>query len=271
MATSWKGRKIAEVPATSHVNGQGYALAQIIPGGKPEIILSTGNGIYFIEIPSNPLSGNWPANLAAEEASEQGLAIGDVDNDGLIDIAAPYGDRKDPMLIAWWKNPGRNSGPWKINAVGKTENYSADRIVVADIDGDENAEIVVTEESWMTPDPVAQLFCFDRDGQAGESSWKRSSILTASSMNSLDVADLDKDGDLDLVTCEHKGNNKRLFVLENDSRGDFTPIVIDRGKESHLGTLLFDMDSDGDLDIISIAWDNYKFLHLWRNDAVKSK
>ena len=32
-----------------------------------------------------------------------------------------------------------------------------------------------------------------------------------------------------------------------------------------------DLDSDGDLDIVSIAWDNYKFLHVWRNDAVKSK
>jgi hypothetical protein len=24
----------------------------------------------------------------------------------------------------------------------------------------------------------------------------------------------------------------------------------------------------GDLDIVSIAWDDYRFLHLWRNDAV---
>jgi hypothetical protein len=45
--------------------------------------------------------------------------------------------------------------------------------------------------------------------------------------------------------------------------------VIDHSnKESHLGTLLFDMDSDGDLDILSIAWNNYRFLHLWRNDAI---
>jgi hypothetical protein len=29
------------------------------------------------------------------------------------------------------------------------------------------------------------------------------------------------------------------------------------------------MDNDGDLDIISAAWDNYQYLHLWRNDAVK--
>jgi len=24
---------------------------------------------------------------------------------------------------------------------------------------------------------------------------------------------------------------------------------------------------DGDLEIVSIAWDDYRYLHLWRNDA----
>ena len=269
--TSWKGKKIGEVPPTSHVNGQGFTLAQIVSGGMPEIVLSTGNGIYYLEIPSKPLSGNWPVTLAAEEASEQGLAVGDIDGDGLNDIVAPYGDRKDPRMIGWWKNPGHQSGPWKLKEVGKTENYSADRVAVADVNGDGHAEILITEESWQTQEPVAQLFCFNQGGSQGKSSWERRSILKACSMNSLDIADIDHDGDIDLVTCEHKGKDKRLFVLENDGQGQFTVHEIDRGKESHLGTLLFDMDSDGDLDIISIAWDNYRFLHLWRNDALKSK
>ena len=63
--------------------------------------------------------------------------------------------------------------------------------------------------------------------------------------------------------------DKRLFVLENDGKGRFTQHVIDHGKESHLGTLLFDLDGDGDLDNLSIAWDEYRFLHLWRNNALK--
>ena len=271
MGNTWKGNKIGEVPPTSHVNGQGFTLAQIVPGGRSEIVLSTGNGIYYLEIPSKPLSGNWPVTLAAEDASEQGLAVGDIDGDGLIDIAAPYGDRREPRLIAWWKNPGHQSGPWKLHEVGKMENLSADRVAVADVNGDGRADILITQEAWRTHEPVAQLFCFDQGGLRGEPSWERRSILTACSLNNLDVADLDQDQDLDLVTCEHKGKDLRLFVLENNSQGQFTAHVIDRGKESHLGTLLFDMDSDGALDIISIAWDNYSYLHLWRNNALKLK
>jgi hypothetical protein len=45
--------------------------------------------------------------------------------------------------------------------------------------------------------------------------------------------------------------------------------VIDRGKEGHLGTQLADLDNDGDLDIVSTAWDDYPLLHIWRNNADK--
>ena len=153
--------------------------------------------------------------------------------------------------------------------VGKTANYSADRVSVADVTGDGRPEILVTEESWQTPDRVAQLFCFVQSGPKSDPVWERRSVLTASSLNSLGIGDMDDDGDLDLVTCEHKGTDKRLFILENDGKGNFTTHVIDHGKESHLGTRLYDLDGDGDLDIISVAWDSYKNLHLWRNDAIR--
>ena len=39
--------EIGELPPTGHVNGQGYATAQPIPGGKPEVLLATEEGLYY--------------------------------------------------------------------------------------------------------------------------------------------------------------------------------------------------------------------------------
>jgi hypothetical protein len=92
-------------------------------------------------------------------------------------------------------------------------------------------------------------------------------------LNNLDVADMDLDGDFDIITCEHKGpkGQFRLQVFENDGMGRFTEHLADRGKESHLGARVADMDNDGDLDIVSAAWDAWSYLHLWRNDSRKGK
>jgi len=39
--------------------------------------------------------------------------------------------------------------------------------------------------------------------------------------------------------------------------------------ENHLGARTVDLDGDGDLDLVGIAWDAFPFLHIWRNDAVQ--
>ena len=50
--------------------------------------------------------------------------------------------------------------------------------------------------------------------------------------------------------------------------GNFKEHIAGTGKESHLGSRVSDIDGDGDQDIFSIGWDKYKYLHLWRNDAI---
>jgi hypothetical protein len=62
------------------------------------------------------------------------------------------------------------------------------------------------------------------------------------------------------------GPDLRLQWWRNDGGGNFVMHEIDRGKKGHLGARLFDLDRDGNLDIVSTAWDAYKDLHLWRAD-----
>lgn len=268
--TSWKGIKIGVLPATSHVNGQGYAKAQIVKGGSEEALLATGEGVYYFVIPDDPEKDKWTAVQAAPEASDEGFAAGDIDGDGLLDIVAGLrqGTQEgEGMQLRWWKNPGNTEGNWNSFGFGSTQ-FDADRIAVADINGDNKQDVVVTEERYPGPKPDASLFWFEQPADPGQSEWTRHTVVTQYSLNNLDVADMDSDGDPDIITAEHKGPGLRVQVWQNDGKGEFVGHKVDQGKESHLGSRVADLNNDGAMDIVSIGWDKYKFLHVWRNDGL---
>lgn len=267
--SSFTFKQVASLEVTGHVNGQGYTLAQIIPGGKPEIVLSTGKGAFYFEIPEKPESVPWKPIRITQFAHEEDIAPADINGDGLIDAVMGWTNSLETIHnVYWYENPGgAHTEDWKQHFIGNVKRYS-DRLRAADLNGDGFKDVAVTEEIWPGYEPDASLWWFENPGITGRE-WKAHTIATNYSMNSIDAADLDRDGDIDLVTNEHKGSLHRTFIYINDGKGNFTPLVAGIGKEMHLGARLSDLDSDGDLDIAGPAWDNWKYLHIFRNDALK--
>lgn len=268
-ATEWNAHVIGQIPATSHTNSQGFTKAQMVVGGKSEFLIAGNGNIYLFEIPNNPSREEWNISLVAANTSDEGIGTGDIDGDGDMDIAAgrrPAGEG-EPLIVVWYDNPSDGSDNWQDYEIGIT-NHPADRFAVADLDGDDKADIIVCEERWPGEEPDGNIFWY-KQGEDRTEKWKRNHISTQYSSNNLDVTDMDGDGDMDFITSEHKGKELSLQLWKNDGSGNFTKKIIDTGKESHLGTQVIDMDGDGDLDILSIGWDQHRFVHLWRNDTNK--
>jgi hypothetical protein len=84
--TSWWAKEIARLPKTQHVNGQGYAKADIIPGGKPELILTADDGIYCIKITKESNRPVFTTRKIVDAFSDEGFAVADMNGNGLLDI-----------------------------------------------------------------------------------------------------------------------------------------------------------------------------------------
>lgn len=264
--TDWNDIAIGSIPADP-VDGtsQGYAAAQLVPGGQPEIIFSSV-GINYFQVPSHPSSETWPRVPITSEAREEGIAVGDIDGDGDMDVVgfvSPAG-----TVVAWWENPGTSAANWARHELGTTSGVEGDRIAIADIDGDGKRDVIVTETNL---DPSGNSVYWFRQGSNPRSgAWPRNTVAAnQGSLNSMDVADMNRDGKPDIITGEHRGS-LRVIIWENVGAGSsWVKHIVSEGFESHLGTRVIDLDRDGDLDIVSIAWDANKFLHVWRNDAIR--
>ena len=268
--TSWNARKIGEIPRTGHKNGQGSGVAHILPGGKKEILLAAEGGIYCAVIPDLPAGGDWNFKLIAESHSDEGIGIGDVDGDGDPDLA--FGDSKEAgekaELLYWAENPGNIDQLWEKHLVSDQVEV-VDRVKMADLNGDGRLDIAIAEERYPGKEPTSSLRIFLAGNYPVSGEWEHRIVVTQWSMNNLDAVDMDMDGDVDLVTNEHKGTDHKTEVYLNDGKANFTPHLVGTGHEMHLGAQCFDLDSDGDHEIIGVGWDHYRTLHLYRNDALK--
>ncbi|MDD5687363.1 MAG: chitobiase/beta-hexosaminidase C-terminal domain-containing protein [Elusimicrobia bacterium] len=296
----WTATKIIDdtvLGSTLHGNGQGYLVADIVRGGKPEILLEGNAAIYCVEIPNSNYTT--PASWITKEiaaCNEQGFAVGDINKDGLLDVVV--GDYTNLANgIYWCKNPGAGAdghvqpiANWTRNAIGNTQQtgtgvstrYTTDRIKVADINNDGRLDVVVSNEYYqggVWPSDV-KTFWFEQTAAGG---WTQHVICSGQySSNSMDVADIDLDGQIEVVTGEmgdgaNANNGKHVRIWDTTDNGATWTATTAGTAESHCGAMLYDMDNDGDLDILSNTWgpngtyvgyESYKNYHLWRNNAI---
>jgi hypothetical protein len=126
------------------------------------------------------------------------------------------------------------------------------RLVVGDLDGDLDQDLVAREAVSAGTNYVTSLVVFDNDGSGRfTASAARFSQVGSAQTGRLQLADLDLDGDLDLLDGM-AGATPSLRLFRNDGHGaltDATAIAL-LGAPTGEAALAGDVDGDGDLDLV---------------------
>ena len=226
---------IAGIAGGIYQSGGPYQMAITWNGGE-----NGSSQVQMVTVPSDPVIGTWSIENIHPNSLGEGLSNGDIDGDGDLDLF---------QAGTWLRNDG---GSWTEFSTGITLASLFDRNVLTDIDRDGDLDGVVgqigtdKEVAWFEAplDPTQP--------------WTKNTI--EASVNgglSIDVADMDFDGDDDVILGEWKDQHI-LYGFENDlcNSGTWIKHIIDPGsnKDHHDGAQIVDIDNDGDLDIVSIGW-----------------
>ena len=223
------------------------------------IALSYHDGLGGMQLLTVPPSGfetistwNWstptlPSTLRVDEA----LSHGDIDQDGDLDIV---------VGTSWLRND--NNDKWTAFEIFRPIDVDrvADRNVLKDMDGDGDLDVVIGFEDKNT----GALAWYENPIDS-ETLWLEHPIanLAPSQALSLDVGDIDDDGDMDIIAGEHQNPSVpglRALAFENQGADIWITHEIYAGDEHHDGTQLVDLDKDGDFDVISIGWEHRNLL-----------
>lgn len=214
-------------------------------------------GLQVLTVPDFPITEQWSWKKISNVSQDEAISSGDIDLDG---------DRDILLGTKWLRNTGSTWESFNISTI----NGLPDRNRLADINGDGKLDAVVGFEA---ANELAALAWFEQ-GEAPTEEWEGHVVAELIGPMSLDVWDMDGDGDNDIVVGEHNTVNPinaGLYVFENlDAEGgQWEQHLIYQGDEHHDGAQVVDIDGDGDLDVISIGWSHNKVL-LYENRTIVS-
>ncbi|MEO1717588.1 MAG: FG-GAP-like repeat-containing protein [Planctomycetota bacterium] len=190
-----------------------------------------------------------PDALPPLNDTTQDIEVGDIDGDGDPDLIIAN-EMNNRVLV----NDG--AGVFSDNteaAIGMRSAEETREADLGDIDGDGDLDIVFANVGWSKFPPGDKVLINDGTGVFTDESASRIPFVNEFSLDA-DFADIDGDGDLDIITARIAGGVSRpASVLINDGKGTFTDesesFIPADVQGVGIDIELLDLDHDGVLDI----------------------
>jgi hypothetical protein len=221
--------------------------------GDPDVVVSDAGAVRWYEAPEDPKGAGWTertivvlATGSFYDVDGRGVEVADLDADGDPDVVvglAQVGTFADGGVY-WYQAPADPRSGWTRRTVDAALEYGRD-VRLADMDGDADEDVVVTQS-------VSPYVVWEQNPGDPNRAWVRHDVAGGSGAGTeqASVADLDGDGDLDLVVAQ-AGGTAGVYWYESpgDPNGAWVKHLMDRTLGSPWGVWGADIDGDGMPDV----------------------
>lgn len=238
------------------IANDGFEDKKDVPGNPNRIYINDGKGKF--------IDGN--DHMPADRAHTNGVAVGDLNGDGLPDIVFANVGKN----LVYFNGKDGKPGYFYDASDNLPKNDANNRCVaIGDLDGDGDLDLYFGGRMERN-----NLYINDGKGKFTSGDSLVPDEGTANETMMAKIVDIDKDGDNDIVCVNALAFRSRLYL--NDGKGKFTEDdsiqQFDKGYRLYGATdaLIFDFEGDGDLDMVFTFWTMQPWMRFVVNEGVKN-
>ena len=211
------------------------AVGDLDNNGDLEVVVAARDGyVYAYHHDATPVSG-WPKN-ADGVLGFIAPTLFDLDRDGDLEVIMVQMQSGQPGHVYVWHHNGQVYTGWP-----KSMDYlGVATAAVADIDNDNLFEIVALS--------YYSIYAWDQNGNI-EPGWPKLNVAGGMSYAQAVLADLDGNGDLEILHSYYSGNQNYVGVYHHDAIGYANWPQPYPGPQTYTMSVTADLDQDADLEI----------------------
>ena len=182
----------------------------------------------------------------------------DLNHDGKMDFVALLAQEHESVIAYINKGTGDFTFDQKIIYAAPHPNWGSSGIQLVDLDKDGDLDVLLTHGDTFDDGLVKPYHGIQWLENTGTYPYVEHTIAQMPGVHRAETADIDGDGDLDIVACALLAGGSdvdetmlpALVWLEQTTPGTYVRHTIEMGMPRHATLDVGDIDSDGDVDIV---------------------